>query len=47
MKIKRMIKWIGRVLLLLLALLILFTLVTCIVHRNKTGREMELLKEKG
>lgn len=47
MKIKRVLKWIGRVLLLLLALLILFTLVTCIVHRNKTAQEMELLKEKG
>lgn len=44
---KKVIKITGRVLLILLGALIIFTLVTFIIHRIKTNNELELLKEKG
>ena len=44
---KKALKIAGIVLLILLAILLLFTLVTFIIHRVKTEQEIELLKEKG
>lgn len=47
MKIKKIGKIIGRVLLILLAIIILFVLVTFIIHSVKSKQEIDLLKEKG
>ena len=44
---KKALKIAGIILLILLAILLLFTLVTFIIHRVKTKQEIELLKEKG
>lgn len=44
---KKTLKITGRILLGLLAILLLFTLVTFIMHRVKTAQETALLKEKG
>lgn len=44
---KKALKIAGIILLILLAILLLFTLVTFIIHRVKTEQEIELLKEKG
>lgn len=47
MTLKKVIKIVGRILLILFAALLLFTLVTFIIHRVKTNKELALLKEKG
>lgn len=47
MKAKRILKWIGKTLLILFALLVLFTLLSLIIHRIKTKQELALLKENG
>lgn len=44
---ERIAKIISRILIILLAALMLFTLVTFVIHRVKTAKEIELLKEKG
>ena len=44
---KKALKIAGRILLVLLAVILLFTLVTFIIHRQKTRQEIELLKAKG
>ena len=44
---KKLLKNAGRILLGLLALLLIVTLVTFIVHRVMTAKEMELLRENG
>lgn len=44
---KKIAKIISRILIILLAALMLFTLVTFVIHRVKTAKEIELLKEKG
>ncbi|MGN0400791.1 MAG: alpha/beta hydrolase [Acetatifactor sp.] len=44
---KKIAKIIRRILIILLAALMLFTLVTFVIHRVKTSKELELLKEKG
>ena len=44
---KKALKITGRILLIPLLLLLLFTLVTFIIHRVKTNQETALLKEKG
>ena len=44
---KKALKITRRILLTLLILLLLFTLVTFIIHRVKTNQETALLKEKG
>lgn len=44
---KKTVKIIGRILLVIIAILFLFTIVTFIVHRIKTNKELELLKDKG
>lgn len=47
MKLKKVGKIIARILLILFAALLLFTMGTFIYHRAKTKGELELLKEKG
>lgn len=47
MTLKKVLKIIGRILLILLMLLLIFTLVTFIRHRIKTKQEIALLTEKG
>ncbi len=47
MTLKKVLKIIGRILLILLVLLLIFTLVTFIRHRIKTGQEIAMLTEKG
>ncbi len=47
MKTKKIGKIIGKVLLILLALVIAFTLVTYITHRVKSDKELKALKENG
>lgn len=47
MKIKKIGKIIGRIFLILLAAMLLFTFVTFIVHSIKSKQEIALLKEKG
>ncbi|MGN1339112.1 MAG: alpha/beta fold hydrolase [Oscillospiraceae bacterium] len=47
MKSKRICKIIFRVLLILLAIILLFTLVTYLIHLVKSNQEIALLKEKG
>lgn len=47
MKIKKIGKIIGIVLLTLIAVILIFTLVTFIINKIKTKQEIELLKEKG
>ncbi len=44
---KKAIKSTGRILLIFLLLLLLFTLITFLIHRVKTNQEVSLLKEKG
>lgn len=44
---KKIAKIISRILIILLAALMLFTLVSFVIHRVKTAKEIELLKEKG
>lgn len=44
---KKIAKIISRILIILFAALMLFTLVTFVIHRVKTAKEIELLKEKG
>ena len=44
---KKALKTTGKLLLLLLAVLLLFTSLTFVIHRVKTNKELELLKEKG
>ena len=47
MKIKKIAKISLKVLIVLLLLVAIFTLVTFIIHKIKTKKEIELLKEKG
>ena len=47
MKVKKIGKIIGKVLLILFSIVIVFILVTYIIHRVKTDKELKLLKEKG
>ncbi|MGN0538285.1 MAG: alpha/beta hydrolase [Candidatus Fimenecus sp.] len=47
MKIKRVGKFIGIILLIILAIILIFTLVTFFIHSAKTREEITLLKEKG
>ncbi len=47
MATKKALKIVGRILLIMLAILLLFTLGTFIIHSVKTKQELELLKEKG
>lgn len=47
MKLKRVVGIIVKILVILVAVLVLFTLGTFIYHRVKTKGELELLKEKG
>ena len=44
---KKAVKITGRILLIFLMILLLFTLITFIIHRVKTNQEISLLKEKG
>lgn len=47
MKAQKIMRGIGKVLLILLAVAVLCTLVTFVVHRVKTRKEITLLKEQG
>lgn len=47
MNTKKVLKIIGRVVLIILAAALVFTLVTFIVHSEKSSQELALLKEKG
>ena len=44
---KKALKISGRILIILLIILLLFTPTTFIIHRVKTNQEISLLKEKG
>lgn len=47
MKVKKIGKIIAKILLILLAVMLLFTLATFIIHRVRSSKELALLKEKG
>lgn len=47
MKTKKIRKIIGIILLFMPAIILIFTLVTFLIHNIKTGEELALLKEKG
>ena len=44
---KKVLKTTGKILLILLAALLLFTLVTFIIHRVRRGSEINLLRDSG
>ena len=44
---KRIIKITGKIMLILLAALLTFTVVTCIVHHVKTNKELDILQQHG
>ena len=44
---KKALKITGRILIILLIFLLLFTLITFVMHRVRTNQETALLKEKG
>jgi hypothetical protein len=44
---KRTIKITGKIILILLAALLIFTVVTCIVHYVKTNEELDILQQNG
>ena len=44
---KRTIKITGKIILILLAALLIFTVVTCIVHHVKTNEELDILQQNG